>query len=127
LDLIQTDLLLQFRLDQRSGGLHRSPYVYESLEVLPLVAPGRCAIVATSISTCPEVDFVASSSTFVRERNLHVRSMRVRHQSLANRYNILINRSSNIPKLNLFLKEIQILDNSIVLLMADIGRNVFIL
>jgi hypothetical protein len=53
-DLIQTDLLLQSRLDQRSGGHHHSPYVYEYSEVLPFVQPGRCAgVVATSSSTRP--------------------------------------------------------------------------
>jgi hypothetical protein len=45
LDLIQTDLLLQSRLDQRSRGHHRSLYVYECYEVLPLVALSRCASV----------------------------------------------------------------------------------
>jgi hypothetical protein len=52
--LIQTNLLLQSRLDQRSGGRHLSPYVYEYYEVLPLVALSHCAsVVATSSSTRP--------------------------------------------------------------------------
>jgi hypothetical protein len=42
-DLIQTDLLPQSRLDQRSRGHHHSPYVYEYYEVLPLVALSCCA------------------------------------------------------------------------------------
>jgi hypothetical protein len=53
-DLIQTDLLPQSRLDQRSGGHHHSPYVYKYYEVLPLVALSRCvSVVAISWSTRP--------------------------------------------------------------------------
>jgi hypothetical protein len=52
LDLIQTDLLPQSRLDQRSGGHHHSPYVYEYYDVSPLVALSRCTgVVAVSSST----------------------------------------------------------------------------
>jgi hypothetical protein len=52
LDLIQTDLLPQAQLDQRSGGHHRSSYVYEYYEVLPFVALSCCAgVVGTSGST----------------------------------------------------------------------------
>jgi hypothetical protein len=52
LNLIQTDLLSQSRLDQRSEGHHRSPYVYEYYEVLPLVALSHCfGVVATSRSS----------------------------------------------------------------------------
>jgi hypothetical protein len=46
LDLIQTDLLLQSCLDQRSGGHHRSPYVYKYSEVLPL----RHRVIAPELS-----------------------------------------------------------------------------
>jgi hypothetical protein len=49
-DLIQTDLLPQSRLDQRSEGHHRSPYVYEYYEVLSLVALSHCPGVVALMS-----------------------------------------------------------------------------
>jgi hypothetical protein len=52
-DLIQTDLLLQSRLDRRSGSHHHSSYVNEYYEVLPFVALSRSALVVALGSTRP--------------------------------------------------------------------------
>jgi hypothetical protein len=77
-NLIQTDLLLQSRLDQRPGDHRCSPYVYEYYEVLPFVAlkslhRSRSVRIFMTLRSA----LSASSSTFVRERNPRVRYTRV--------------------------------------------------
>jgi hypothetical protein len=90
LDLIQTDLLSQSRLDQKSRGHHCSPYVYEFYEVLPLVALSRCAyVVATSRSTRPcgqlrQLHYQGLCGSVIHAFGLQGYAI----ESLANRYSI---------------------------------------
>jgi hypothetical protein len=92
LDLIQTDLLPQSRLDLIQKELS-SPYVYEYYEVLHVwhlvIAPVLshwCH--GVKIFTTLRSAKSSSSSMLVRERNPHVQSMRVHLRICVNLYNI---------------------------------------